>query len=159
MKPIHQIGYLLQHVAFSLARQSDQVLQEQLGFGLSQYKIMMVLQWNPNVQQRHIADSLGQTEASISRQIKLMHEQGLLQTTISPQNRREHITTLTAKGLRMTEEARNVLARYHAPTFEALGEKQVAQLVEMLTTLHRETCKGDRPGRCYQSYLDVIERK
>jgi DNA-binding MarR family transcriptional regulator len=158
MKPTNHIGYLLQHISFSLARQSDQILQEQLGFGLSQFKIMMVLQWNPSVQQRHIADSLGQTEASISRQIKLMHEQGLLQTTISPQNRREHITTLTAKGVRMTDEALKVLARYHAPTFAALSEKQQNQLIEILKLLHGGVCKGDKPGRCYQNYLDALER-
>ncbi len=158
MKPTNHIGYLLQHIAFSLARQSDQVLQEQLGFGLSQFKIMMVLQWNPNVQQRHIADSLGQTEASISRQIKLMHEQGLLQTTISPHNRREHITTLTAKGARMAQEALSVLARYHAPAFGVLSDKQQKLFIEMLKALHGEICKGDKPGRCYQNYLDALER-
>lgn len=157
-EPTHRIGYLLQHVAFCMARQSDQALQEQLGIGLSQFKIMMVLEWNPNVQQRHIADSLGQTEASISRQIKLMHEQGLLQTTISPHNRREHITTLTPKGTRLTEEALKVLRRYHAPTFEVLSPKQQNQLLEILGLMHGEVCKGDRPGRCYQNYLDAIER-
>lgn len=158
MEPTNFIGYLLQHVSFSLARQSDQVLQEQLGIGLSQFKIMMVLKWNPNVQQRHIADSLGQTEASISRQIKLMHDNGLLQTTISPHNRREHITTLTAKGERMTQEAFSVLNRYHAPTFDELSEKQKKQLVDTLKQLHGQICKGDKPGRCYQNYMDALER-
>lgn len=158
MKPTNNLGYLLQHTAFSLARQSDQVLQEQLGVGLSQFKLMMVLRWNPSVQQRQIADALGQTEASISRQIKIMHEQGLLQTTISPQNRREHITTLTAKGVRMTQEALKVLNRYHAPTFAVLSEKQQKQFIETLKLLHGEICKGDRPGRCYLHYLDALEK-
>lgn len=154
MNPSRHIGYLLQHLAASLARQSDQVLQEQLGIGFSQFKILMALQWNPSVQQRHIAETLGQTEASISRQIKLMHDRQLLQTTISPRNRREHITTLTAKGLRLTEEALKVLNRYHAPMFAQLSDKQQNQLIEILTLMHREVCKGDKPGRCFQSYLD-----
>ena len=98
MKPTNNIGYLLQHTASTLARQSDQVLQERLGVGFSQFKILMTLQWNPGVQQKHIAESLGQTEASISRQIKLMHEAGLLQSKVSERNKREHITTLTRKG-------------------------------------------------------------
>lgn len=158
MKPTNNIGYLLQHTASSLARQSDQVLQEQLGIGLSQFKIMMVLRWNPNIQQRQIADSLGQTEASISRQIKLMHEQVLLQTTISPQNRREHITTLTAKGVRMTQEALKVLNRYQAPAFAALTERQQKQFIDILRLLHGEVCKGERPGRCYLNYMDALEK-
>jgi DNA-binding MarR family transcriptional regulator len=98
------LGYMLQHTATSLSRQADQVLQERLGIGLSQFKIMMVLQWNPSVKQRDIANNLGQTEASISRQIKLMHDEGLLQTTVRPSNRREHITSLTRKGEKLADE-------------------------------------------------------
>lgn len=154
MKPTNNIGYLLQHTASTLARQSDQVLQERLGIGFSQFKILMTLQWNPSVQQKHIAESLGQTEASISRQIKLMHEAGLLQSTVSPRNKREHITTLTHKGQRLADEALSVLNGYHAPMWEAIGEKGQRQLTELLRSMHQEACKGDKPGRCYQSYLD-----
>lgn len=148
------LGYMLQHTASSLSLQADQVLQERLGIGLSQYKIMMVLQWNPSVRQRDIADNLGQTEASISRQIKLMHEDGLLQTTVRPTNRREHITTLTRKGERLANEASAVLNQYHAPIFAGLSEKQQRLLGEALDSMHQRICRGDRVGRCYQSYLD-----
>lgn len=154
MKPTNNIGYLLQHTAFTLSRQSDQVLQERLGIGFSQSKILMSLQWNPSVQQKHIADSLGQTEASISRQIKLMHEAGLLQSRVSERNKREHITTLTAKGQRLADEALRVLNSYHSPMWEALGQKGQKQLAELLARMHQETCRGDKPGRCYMSYLD-----
>ncbi|MGH9856702.1 MAG: MarR family winged helix-turn-helix transcriptional regulator, partial [Acidobacteriota bacterium] len=146
------LGYLLQHTAASLARQADQMIQERLGVGLSQYKIMMVLQWNPSIKQRDIANNLGQTEASISRQIKLMHDDGLLRTTVSPNNRREHITTLTRKGERLTDEASDVLNSYHAPIFEALSEKQQRQLADALGLMHQEICQGDRVGRCHQGY-------
>lgn len=146
------LGYLLQHTASTIARQSDQVLQERLGIGLSQYKILTVLQWHTNVQQKQIAENLGQTEASISRQIKLMLEDGLLQTTISPRNRREHITTLTRKGHRLADEAVNVLDGYHGPMWESLSEKGQKQLMEQLEKLHHETCRGEKPGRCHQSF-------
>ena len=150
----NNIGYLLQHTAGTLARQSDQILQERLGIGVSQYKIMMVLQENPSVQQKYIAENLGQTEASISRQIKLMHQEGLLQTRISQENRRVHITTLTRKGIRLADEATNVLNQYHAPMWESLGEKGQRNFVGILNKLHQESCRGDKPGRCQQSYLD-----
>ncbi|HXR49712.1 MAG TPA: MarR family winged helix-turn-helix transcriptional regulator, partial [Verrucomicrobiae bacterium] len=67
MGPTNNLSYLIQHLAAVMGKQSDQLLQEQLGIGYSQYKILMVLEWNPRVQQRTIAESLGQTEASISR--------------------------------------------------------------------------------------------
>ena len=143
MRPNNNIGYLLNHLAFVLSRHSDQVLQEQLGLGFSQFKIMMVLRWNPSLQQRQIADKLGQTEASISRQIKLLHDKALLTTHISPKNKREHITTLTTKGEKLTEQAMLVLNNYHAPTFDSLSEKQQQQLAEILTIMHDRVCAGE----------------
>lgn len=153
MKPTNNIGFLLQHLSFSLARQSDQVLQERLGVGFSQFKLMMVLQWKPHVQQKQIADALGQTEASISRQIKLLHDKGLLQSTISQANRREHLTTLTAKGLRFTEEALNILNAYHQPMFDQLSSKQQEQLKEILGIMHDYACQSGKGGAC-QKFAD-----
>jgi len=148
MRPTNNIGYLLNHIASVLNRQSDQALQEQLGVGFSQFKLMMVLQRNPHIQQRQIADRLGQTEASISRQIKLMHKEGMLSTHISPQNKREHITQLTPKGDRLTEQAMIVLNNYHSPTFTNISEKDQQKLIELLGVLHDAACKPDRPGSC-----------
>lgn len=150
MSSIDSIGYLLNHVAFVLGRQSDQVLQERLGIGFSQYKIMMTLQKSPHIQQKQIAESLGQTEASISRQIKLLQQQGLLQTVRRPENKREHITTLTPKGDRYTDEATNVLNEYHAPMFAGLSEKQQAALLESLQILHQTSCDPAKVSACHQ---------
>ncbi|HXR49776.1 MAG TPA: winged helix-turn-helix domain-containing protein [Verrucomicrobiae bacterium] len=67
MSKTYDLMQLLDHVAATVAKQSDQVLQEQLGIGLSQFKILQVLQAEPRTPQREIARSLAQTEASISR--------------------------------------------------------------------------------------------
>jgi len=148
MHPTNNIGFLLNHIACVLSRQSDQVLQEQIGVGFSQFKLMMVLQHNPHIQQRQIADRLGQTEASISRQIRLMHTDGLLSTHISPQNKRQHITQLTPKGERLTEQAMTVLNNYHSPAFTNISEKDQQKLIELLGVLHDVACKPERPGSC-----------
>jgi MarR family transcriptional regulator for hemolysin len=118
------------------------VLQEQLGIGFSQFKLLRTLQTSPQVKQRDIASSLGQTEASISRQVKLMIEQGLLKCTISPDNHREHVMIVTPKGIRLTDAAIDVLQKFHAPTFDALSDKQQDQLIEMLEILHGVICAG-----------------
>ncbi len=152
MGPTNNIGYLLQHLSGVLAKQSDQALQERLGIGFSQFKILRVLQHSPHTQQRQIAEWLGQTEASISRQIKLMIDKGLLQTTISPKNRREHLTTPTAKGVRMTEEAINVLNSTHSDMFNDMGEKHQQQLLEILTHMHQFACQPGKIGACLHPF-------
>jgi len=148
MGPVMTVGYLLTHTATILLRQSDQVLQERLGIGMSQYKILMMLQHNPNVQQRKLAECLGQTEASISRQIKLLCEKGLLAIRVNPKSRREHITVPTAKGSKLTDAAIEVLEQYHALMFDLVNEKQRQQLQDILQTFHTHICASGKPFAC-----------
>ena len=148
MGPTNNLSYLVQHLSDVMGRQSDQVLQEQLGIGLSQYKILMVLEWNPRVQQRAIADSLGQSEAAISRQIKLLKAKGLLLSKVDPGNRRKHITAPTPLGMQVTEAATNILRRNFGPDFSGLGEDKLLQLITGLQQLHRIVCRPGKLGAC-----------
>ena len=142
------VEYLLQHVSFVMGRQLDQVLQEQLGIGISQFKILRVLDAQPHIQQRKLAEHLGQTEASISRQIKLMLDKGLLNTSTNPENRREHITVPTPKGTKLAQAAQQVLDKYSAPVFAELNDKQKKQMVDMLKTMHAWICQPGKLTSC-----------
>lgn len=124
------------------------MLLEQLGIGLSQYKILMVLDWNPRTGQRAIADSLGQSEAAISRQIKLLKTKGLLVSKVDPNNRRKHITAPTPLGMQITEAATSILRRNFGPEFARLGEDQIAQLLTRLQALHKIVCQAGKVGAC-----------
>lgn len=148
MGPTNNIGYLLQHLSGVLSKRYDQSLQERLEIGFSQFKLLMVLQSNPSLQQRKVAQWLGQTEASISRQIKLMVDKGLLDSTVSPNNRREHLTTLTDKGLRVAEDSMKVLNNCHSEVFAKLGDKGQSQLLNTLSEMHISTCNSNDVGAC-----------
>jgi DNA-binding MarR family transcriptional regulator len=153
MEPTQQLGYLIHHLAFVMDRQSDQVLQERLGIGFSQFKILMILKWHENVRQKFIADYLGQTEASISRQLRLMQKSGLVSRLIDPKNRRQHIVCLTHRGQRLLDESMTILNQFHAPLFTAIGDKNLSKLNDLLASLHNKTCSGNKTGRCFQDRL------
>lgn len=142
MQRSSNIGYLFNHLAFVLARGSDQILQEKLNIGFSQYKIMMVLESNPAVKQKQIAQFLGQTEASISRQIKLLQAKGLITTKIRQDNKREHITTLTTKGERQVARATQILNSHHSPTFANISASQLEDFRATLNQLHEAACQS-----------------
>lgn len=145
MSRTHSTSSQLHHLVSLLSRESDQMLLEQLGIGLSQYKILTTLHKHPHVQQRAIAGVLGQTEASISRQIKLLKEKGMLVSPRNPINRREHIADLTLRGLRVIEAAEMVLDSYHKTFFASLSDKQRQQLDDILSALHSAACQLDHP--------------
>jgi DNA-binding MarR family transcriptional regulator len=133
-------------------RQADQILQERLGIGISQYRILLMLEQNPNVEQRRLADNLGQTEASISRQVKLLHERGMLATRVNPAEKRKHITAPTLKGVKVTTAASEVLDQYYEPLFATLGAKEQEGLHRALTTLHEGACAPGRPVACDRAF-------
>jgi DNA-binding MarR family transcriptional regulator len=143
MRSTDNPGYLLHHLAMVLDRQSDTVLQDRFGIGFSQFKILMALKWHEGVQQKEIAKYLGQTEASVSRQIKLLHDLGLLQNRVSPKSRRERITTLTVKGNKVAEGAKEALNDYHGPLFEQLTPSQQEQYLEILGSMHDYVCRNN----------------
>lgn len=138
----------MNHLAGVMNKQSDQILQEQLGIGYSQYKILMVLEWNPRIQQRGIADSLGQTEASVSRQIKLLQRKGLLTTKTDDHNHRKHITAPTPLGMQITEAATAILRRSFGPDFASIGDDHLLRLINGLHHLHKVVCRPGRVGAC-----------
>jgi DNA-binding MarR family transcriptional regulator len=146
-------GYLMQHVSDVLGKQSDQILLERLGIGISQVKILMVLQANPDARQKQIARRLGQTEASISRQLKVMTSKFLLRSVTNQDNRREHITSLTLKGERLVQEAMSIISYYHQPVFDKLNPKQQEQFLESLKLMHQATCQGNRIGSCDHPFI------
>jgi DNA-binding MarR family transcriptional regulator len=148
MGPTNTLNYLLTHLAAVMSKQSDSVLHEEVGIGLSQYRVLMVLEWNPRINQTAIANSLGQTEASVSRQIKLLKDKGLLASRPDPLNKRRHITAPTTLGMQLTEAAVNVLRRNFGPQYSILGENQLTQLLLGLQQLHQITCQPGKLGAC-----------
>jgi DNA-binding MarR family transcriptional regulator len=151
MTKTNNLTYLIHHLASVLTKQSDQLLKEQLGIGFSQYRILMALEWNPRIQQSVIASNLGQTEASISRQIKLLKNKGLLTSKIDHTNKRRHISVPTPMGMQVTEAANQVLKQGFTKDFEAIGESKTAKLSQSLELLHDQICAGNRAGACNHS--------
>jgi len=140
MKSPQTILDSLQHLAILTHRQSDIVLQEQLGIGMSQYRILQVLQTNPTLQQKQIAGLLGQTEASISRQVRLMQDRMMVSARVNPENRREHLTTLLPKGQRLLEAGAEVLASQHQGMVTGLSRNERDVLTSLLSKLHGNVC-------------------
>lgn len=149
------LSYLLQHTSATMHRQADQIMQERLGIGMAQFKLLTILQERPGIQQRFLADSVGQTEASISRQVKLLQEKGLLAVQINPGNKREHIMTLSGKGVKFTDAAREIMDAYYAPAFEQLNDKEREQLTQILQHLHLQCCQTGKPYACDLPWYEV----
>ena len=127
--------YVLQRVAADVHKHVDQMLLERLGIVVSQLRILHTIQNLEQSGQRAVGQALGQTEASISRQIKLLAQKGLVQTHTNPKNQRQRLVSITVKGARLVEAADGDLDRGMQQVLRPLMPKQQKQLAELITAL------------------------
>ena len=113
--PLLHLSYVLQHKA-------EQVLEQEVGVGLSAARIMSALSSSRPSSQRVIASQLMQTESNVSRQLHNMKKQGLVNITRNKKDSRQRDVTLTAKGTKHYQQA------------EKLLKKQQTQFLRMLNS-------------------------
>jgi DNA-binding MarR family transcriptional regulator len=142
------VPYLLQHVGDVVDRQLDQILQEQLGIGLSQYRILSLLTDGAARGQRVLAKHLGQTEASISRQIALLLGRGMVSAHANAQNKRQNLVTITAKGTKVADAAHQASDHYLEGLWPTMSDKQQKQLQDALVIVHQWTCQPGKLTSC-----------
>ncbi|MGH7142331.1 MAG: MarR family winged helix-turn-helix transcriptional regulator [Candidatus Saccharimonadales bacterium] len=128
----NDLNLKIQQLANLLAKASDQVLQAQLSIGLAQFRILKTVQANDRLLQRHIALELNQSEASVSRQIKLLYDRQLLVTVLNPKDHRQRITILTPKGSQVLGAALLVLQSFQTPLVKSLSKQQLSELINIL---------------------------
>jgi DNA-binding MarR family transcriptional regulator len=122
MSDITQIATNLNRLQSVIARITEATLQENFGFGTSQFKIVWVLHTHQEgVLQTAIAKWLNQTEAAISRQVGLLKDQGLISQEVDPNNRRNHIIMLSHEGREFADNAMKTLTVAYKPYFGGLN--------------------------------------
>lgn len=131
------VGYLIHELAQIVTNESDHVLQTRFGIGFSQYKVLLVLGEKQGIPQKFIAQSLSQTEASISRQIGLLIDKDLVEIGPSDDNR-QHPIYLTMKGQELVSKADNAINNHLAPFFSDIDENQLSKLLETLYDIRRK---------------------
>lgn len=131
---------LLLDVAAQMSKALDTQLKQICGAGLAQYRVMRTLHAEPRISQLTIATILGQTEASISRQIKLLQQEHLLSVHRHPADKRERIVLLTPRGTAALEAMQDVLAQYEQTRATSVDYSALRRNLDQLavTTMPRD---------------------
>lgn len=115
----------LLHLTYVLQQLSDDRLLAKAGVGLSQTRIMSVLNNSVPRSQRVIAQLLQQTEANVSRQLKVMHVHGLVSVVKSKKDARQRDVKLTAKGRHKYQAAIKVLTAQQNEQLKLLDKNEL----------------------------------
>jgi DNA-binding MarR family transcriptional regulator len=104
-----RLYWQIHKLAFLLEKRADDSLRTELGIGFAQYKVLEAINQNMLARQNMVAAMLDQTEASISRQIKILQKKGLIVVSEVMGNKRAKELSLTAIGDEMVRHAEEVL--------------------------------------------------
>jgi DNA-binding MarR family transcriptional regulator len=133
------IYWQLHKLAFLLEKTSDTELKNQLGIGFAQYKVLEAVNQNMLARQNMVAQMLDQTEASISRQVKILQKKGLITITEVMGNRRAKELSLTEIGDEIVSSAEHVLDITLSGTIGSLSFNEQRLLQEMLDKMLQKT--------------------
>ena len=158
MPKAHTMSLLLDHVSTGLHQRANQALQEQLGIGMTQLVIMRALRHGKGITQRQMATQLSQTEAAISRQIKLLQEKRLIATKVNALSKRERLSMLTPKGEQLAVAAEELLEKYTNQAFAGVAHKKQRQMLEALEALHAQVCRAG-VGECEHTFTSLYGQK
>ncbi len=104
-----RLYWQIHNLAFLLEKRADESLKTQLDIGFAQYKVLEAINQHMLAKQNTIAKLLDQTEASISRQIKILQKKGLITAVEVMGNKRARELSLTHIGEEIVSQSEEVL--------------------------------------------------
>lgn len=119
-----RLYWQIHKLAFLLEKRADESLKSQLDIGFAQYKVLEAINQNMLAKQNLVAKLLDQTEASISRQIKILQKKGMITVTTVMGNKRAKELALTVVGEEIVSQAEELLDLTQAQVIGGLSYQE-----------------------------------
>ena len=130
------LWYLVRRVAGLMDREGDALCRRELGISLAQFLVLSVVDAYPgHLSQQAIADRLGLTKGTVSRQIDTAVEAGLMTVQVASHTRRENAVALTKAGTALVHEGDELMDCSHAALSGAITSTQLQAVVGVLRAL------------------------
>jgi len=130
-----RLYWQIHKLAFLLEKRADESLRSELGIGFAQYKVLEAINQNMLARQNMVAAMLDQTEASISRQIKILQKKGLILVSEVMGNKRAKELSLTVIGDEMVRHAEELLDVTQAQVIGGLSYQEQRLFQELFARM------------------------
>ncbi len=127
-----ELYWQIHQLAFLLEKRADEALKNQTNIGFAQYKVLEAVGRNMLAKQNLIAELLNQTEASISRQVKILEKKGLLTIGTVMNNRRARELALTEQGDEVLRHSEELLDMVQSQIFGVLHFEEQQAMQQLL---------------------------
>ena len=135
---IAEFWFAVRKINLVMERSGDKLFREHLGIGLSLFLVLSVIDARPGrFNQQTVAQTLGTTKGTISRQVEAGVDAGYITTEVSPTSRRENILGLTAAGTALVRKGDQVLAGEQRRAFGVAEGEDLESAVKLMNSLVR----------------------
>ncbi len=134
MKLTQTIEFYIKKTSLALSRMYNELAKE---YGLTQtvgYVLMYV--HKEGTPTTHLAQSLGMKESSLTRLLKKMEANGLIQRIKDTQDKRIIRVFLTKKGIEKRRLIKKYVLEFNKEIMEKLGEENLQKFYEILDSIN-----------------------
>jgi len=132
------LWYLIRRVAGVMDRQGEVLFRRELGISLAQFLVLSVVDAHPGpLSQQAIADRVGLTKGSVSRQIDHAVAAGLMTVRVASHTRRENAVALTEAGTALVRKGDALFRTSRDAMLDAIDPQELAAATHVLGGLLR----------------------
>ena len=136
------LWFLVRQVAARMDRSGEALYRDGLGISLAQFLVLSVVDAYPGrMNQQAVAERLGLTKGTVSRQIESAVAADLMTVTVAPHSRRENVVELTPKGTALVRRGDALIEAVVRDDFPAIPSADLAATLRTLAALN-ETLAG-----------------
>ncbi|HXZ63729.1 MAG TPA: MarR family winged helix-turn-helix transcriptional regulator [Streptosporangiaceae bacterium] len=130
------LWYLIRRVASVMDRQGEALFRRELGVSLAQFLVLSVVDAHPGpLSQQAVADRVGLTKGSVSRQIDSAVAAGLMTVRVATHTRRENAVALTEAGTALVRRGDALLHPSRAAMLDAINPREIPAALHVLSSL------------------------
>jgi DNA-binding MarR family transcriptional regulator len=139
------LWYLVRRVAGLMDRTGEALFRRELGVTLAQFLVLSVVDAHPGpLNQQAIADRLGLTKGTVSRQIDNAVTAGLISVQPAPHTRRENTVRLTRAGTDLVRRGDTVFEQARRTVLPTIAAPDMATAVRVLSSMNAALERADR---------------
>ena len=131
----NSIGGIIKYISDKVRQKADNNLKDH-NVTLSQVRVLNFL-WRENgsCSQKQIEDFLQVSHPTVVGLVSRMEQSGYIQTSVSPDDKRNKIVTVTDSGMALASELCRFMDDMDNRMLEGLSEEQQSRLADMLLTV------------------------
>lgn len=127
------LWYLARRVGGLMDHQGEALFRRELGISLAQFLVLSVVDAHPGpLSQQAVADRVGLTKGTVSRQIDQAVAAGLMTVRVASHTRRENAVALTEAGTALVRRGDALAQRSQAAMLDAVDPADLAAAVRVL---------------------------